>query len=89
MTDGYVSYADTKDPQACNTNDPENYASKSRDPERTPFHWDSTAFAGFTNGTSTWLPMASNYQTVNVAVQETATKSHLKVNMNSQKSDSD
>lgn len=35
--------------------------------------------AGFSSNSSTWLPVASNYKTVNVAVEQAATKSHLKV----------
>lgn len=79
MTDGYVSWRDTKDPQACNTDDPMNYWRKSRDPARTPYHWDSTARAGFTSGNTTWLPLADNYETVNLAAQVAASKSHYKV----------
>lgn len=32
-----ISWEDTLDPQACNTNDPENFKDASRDPQRTPF----------------------------------------------------
>ncbi|KAJ8731785.1 hypothetical protein PYW08_014515 [Mythimna loreyi] len=78
MTDGNISWADTVDPQACNTLDPVNYWKSSRDPARTPFHWDATKNAGFSNGSSTWLPVASNYQTVNVAVEKAAARSHYK-----------
>ncbi|XP_035457133.2 maltase A3 [Spodoptera frugiperda] len=78
MTDGHISWKDTKDPQACNTEDPVNYYKSSRDPARTPFHWDATANAGFSTGSSTWLPVADNYQTVNVAVEKAAAKSHFK-----------
>src|SRR5919198_758685 len=39
-----------------------------RDPERTPMQWDSSPNAGFTTGTP-WLPIAADYQTVNVAVE--------------------
>ena len=41
----------------------------SRDNSRTPFQWDSTANAGFTNGTP-WIKIASNYKTINAAVEE-------------------
>ncbi|KAL4705364.1 hypothetical protein ACJJTC_004587, partial [Scirpophaga incertulas] len=67
---------DTKDPQAVNTGDPVSYLRKSRDPERTPYHWDGSRNAGFTNGSSTWLPIAHNYRTVNLARQMEDSNSH-------------
>ncbi|CAH2107034.1 unnamed protein product [Euphydryas editha] len=77
MTDGYVSWEDTKDPQACNTDDNINYYKKSRDPSRTPYHWDSSNNAGFSDTTGkTWLPVAENYRTVNLAKQMNDPKSH-------------
>ncbi|XP_058128371.1 maltase A3-like [Anopheles ziemanni] len=78
MTDVEISWKDTVDPAACNAGE-ELYAGKSRDPCRTPFQWDSTSMAGFTNGSKTWLPVGPLYQEVNVQVQEEAEKSHLKV----------
>lgn len=39
-----------------------------RDPERTPMQWSADKNAGFTTGTP-WLPIASDYQTNNVATQ--------------------
>ncbi|VVD04054.1 unnamed protein product [Leptidea sinapis] len=69
MTDGHVSWEDTKDPQACNTDDPINYWKKSRDPNRTPYHWDSSVFAGFTCGVAPWLPVADNYKEINLQAQ--------------------
>lgn len=80
MTDGYVSWEDTKDPQACNTDDPVNYYKKSRDPSRTPYHWDSSTNAGFSTITgATWLPVAENYNTLNLAQQMNNPKSHYQV----------
>lgn len=55
------------------------YHLKSRDPERTPFQWDSTTSAGFSTSNRTWLPVNSNYKTLNLAVQKTAAVSHYKV----------
>jgi oligo-1,6-glucosidase len=40
-----------------------------RDNGRTPFQWNDTKNAGFTNG-SPWLKVNPNYKKINVAVQE-------------------
>lgn len=78
MIDVDISWKDTVDPLGCNEGEA-NYAAKSRDPVRTPFQWDDSSLAGFTNGTSTWLPVGPNYQTTNVKVEEADPKSHLNV----------
>lgn len=39
-----------------------------RDPERTPMQWDTSLNAGFTAGTP-WLPLSSDWQSRNVAMQ--------------------
>jgi alpha-glucosidase len=39
-----------------------------RDPERTPMQWTGDERAGFTMGTP-WLPVADDYETINVAVE--------------------
>ena len=78
MTNVNISWADTLDPQACHTN-PEIYHQNSRDPARTPFPWDDTKNAGFSTADKTWLPVGTNYLTVNVKAQETAANSHLKI----------
>ncbi|CAO1440858.1 unnamed protein product [Diamesa hyperborea] len=80
MTNVNISWADTLDPQACHTN-PEIYHQNSRDPARTPFPWDDTKNAGFSTADKTWLPVGTNYLTVNVKAQQTATNSHLKIFM--------
>ena len=53
----------------------------SRDPERTPLQWDTSANAGFTSATAQpWLPLNPNYlQGVNVEQQMEAADSHLQV----------
>ncbi|CAH0726163.1 unnamed protein product, partial [Brenthis ino] len=79
MVDGYVSWEDTVDLSGCNTNDPVNYVTASRDPERTPFQWNSEKNAGFSTADKTWLPVAEGYETLNVEVQRAANRSHLKV----------
>jgi oligo-1,6-glucosidase len=41
----------------------------SRDNGRTPFQWDGSANAGFTNG-KPWIKTAANYRSINAALQE-------------------
>lgn len=55
------------------------YYLKSRDPERTPFQWDNSTSAGFSTSNKTWLPVNSNYKTLNLAAQKIASTSHYKV----------
>ncbi|XP_045524287.1 maltase A1-like [Pieris brassicae] len=77
MTDGFITWEETQDPQACNTDDPINYWKNSRDPSRTPYHWDDSPNAGFsTTDGKTWLPVADNYKDVNLDAQLKANKSH-------------
>uniref|UniRef100_A0A034WTB8 alpha-glucosidase n=1 Tax=Bactrocera dorsalis TaxID=27457 RepID=A0A034WTB8_BACDO len=78
LEDGYVSWEDSVDPQACNA-DPDTYQKYSRDPERTPFLWDNTKNAGFSTANRTWLPVGQSYESNNVQAQEAAENSHLKI----------
>lgn len=77
MTDVWISWEDTVDPQACQSN-PQIFDNLSRDPARTPFQWSNGTSAGFSTSTSTWLPVSPNYREVNVEAELAATKSHLK-----------
>jgi alpha-glucosidase len=74
-----LTWEQTVDPSACNTNDPNNFEYASRDPARTPFPWDNTKNAGFSTADKTWLPVNTDYETNNVMSQEAATNSHLKI----------
>ncbi len=65
-----------QDPPALNQ--PEMADEVGRDPERTPMQWDSSPNAGFTEpGVTPWLPVAEDYQSVNVAVEEQDPRSML------------
>ncbi|XP_028038901.1 maltase A1-like [Bombyx mandarina] len=78
MRDGYVSWEDTVDIEACNRGDPDTYHLYSRDPARTPYHWDNSTSAGFSTSTNTWLPVAEDYQEINLAKQKETARSHFK-----------
>ncbi|XP_061395956.1 maltase A1 [Musca vetustissima] len=78
MTDVYISWEDSVDPQACNGN-PQTYYGLSRDPARTPYQWDASNMAGFTSGDHTWLPVSDTYVTVNALAQLRAPQSHLQI----------
>lgn len=78
MDDVWISYNDTVDPAACNAG-PDRYQYTTRDPERTPFQWDSTKNGGFSTGDHTWLPISPNYTQVNVRQQLAVENSHLQV----------
>ncbi|GAB1859915.1 alpha-glucosidase [Camponotus japonicus] len=78
MVDRNFTYEETKDPAGCNAG-PDRYYLKSRDPERTPFQWDNSTSAGFSESNKTWLPVNSNYRTLNLAAQKIASPSHYTV----------
>ncbi|XP_053963318.1 maltase A1-like [Anastrepha ludens] len=78
LEDGYVSWEDSVDPQACNA-DPSTYLKYSRDPERTPFLWDNSKNAGFSTADHTWLPVGQPYENNNIDAQLAAENSHLKI----------
>jgi alpha-glucosidase len=50
---------------------------KGRDGERTPMQWDDAKDAGFSTSDRTWLPVASDYKTVNVHAEEADSQSLL------------
>jgi alpha-glucosidase len=50
---------------------------KGRDGERTPMQWSEGPQAGFSSNAQTWLPIPSNYKTINVAVESKDPNSEL------------
>ncbi|XP_043664362.1 maltase 1-like, partial [Vespula pensylvanica] len=78
MLDRDFTYEETVDPAGCQAG-PDRYYLKSRDPERTPFQWDNSTSAGFSTSNKTWLPVHSNYKTLNLALQKNSPISHYKV----------
>ncbi|XP_046607012.1 alpha-glucosidase-like [Neodiprion virginianus] len=77
MTDTYLTWEETQDPQACST-DETRYQPYSRDPERTPYQWDNTTSAGFSTNSITKLPVNQNYLTLNLATEKEVDVSHYK-----------
>jgi alpha-glucosidase len=49
-----------------------------RDPERTPMQWDASPFAGFSQ-VEPWLPLADDFRTANVAVEDRDPQSMLRL----------
>jgi alpha-glucosidase len=74
-----LTWEETVDPSACNTQDPINYEKSSRDGCRTPFPWNSSKNAGFSVANKTWLPVSKDYETMNVEAQRALSNSHLKI----------
>lgn len=75
-----ISWEDTQDPQACNLGQNGGWRIASRAPERTPFQWDDSKWAGFSAGDKRpWLPVHSNYKEINLALQKNAARSTFKL----------
>lgn len=78
VDDRSITWEETQDPQACIAGR-ENFQRVTRDPCRTPFQWDSSKNAGFSNASRTWLPVNQNYKTLNLANEKKEDESHYKI----------
>ncbi|EDW74213.1 maltase A3 [Drosophila willistoni] len=78
MTDVFISWSDTVDPQACQSNEQE-FERLTRDPVRTPFQWSDEQSGGFSDSATTWLPLADDYKLVNVKRERGIPLSHLNI----------
>ncbi|VVC36806.1 Hypothetical protein CINCED_3A002955 [Cinara cedri] len=74
MTDIYL-----RNDQFVDVNSKQYGYNQARERNRTPIQWDSTAQAGFSNKTKTWLPINPNYVTLNVEYEQNSNSSHLKI----------
>lgn len=79
MTDNRaITFAESRDPQGQFNESV--FMEFTRDPARTPFQWDDSEFAGFSNTTgTTWLPVHENYKQINLKAQKAAEKSTFKL----------
>ncbi|KAJ8682112.1 hypothetical protein QAD02_017904 [Eretmocerus hayati] len=78
MLDRKFTYEEGVDPYGCQAGR-ERFHLYERDSSRTPFQWDESTSAGFSNNTKTWLPVNENYKTLNLALQKKAENSHYKI----------
>nr|CAD7451879.1 unnamed protein product [Timema tahoe] len=78
MEDTFISWEQTKDPNGLYVGS-RRYTKFSRDPQRTPFQWDTSTSAGFSSNKSTWLPVNDNYMKLNLQSQKLAKESHYHV----------
>ncbi|XP_025200270.1 maltase A1-like [Melanaphis sacchari] len=76
LIDTNVRWDQTVDPAGLNVG-PYRFLKFSRDPVRTPFPWDSSFNAGFSNSSKLWLPLNSDYWQRNIA-EESKYKSNLR-----------
>ncbi|KAH9491674.1 Maltase 1 [Bulinus truncatus] len=73
MLQADISWADTVDPQGLGAG-PDRYKLFTRDPSRTPLQWTDGFQAGFTTGNKTWLPLAENWDQLNVKVENSSSQ---------------
>lgn len=80
MDNNFITREQSDDPQVRQTNETV-FPEFTRDPARTPFQWDNSLNAGFSNSnTSTpWLPIHPNYVFINLKDQKLAERSTFKI----------
>lgn len=76
MSDSCAKYNDDHNKPATKCDDPKEKVSDAW--FRSPMQWKNATNAGFSTD-DPWIPVASNYQTVNVESQEGKEKSHLEI----------
>ncbi|XP_050443588.1 maltase A3-like [Adelges cooleyi] len=76
MENSYVRWDQVTDTFALNYG-PERFQLVNRDPERSPFPWDDTKNAGFSDASNVWLPIHPNFWADNMK-QQSKRKSHLR-----------
>lgn len=79
MDNNLITRDESDDPQVRQTNET-TFPEFTRDPARTPFQWDNSLNAGFTNTyVKTWLPIHPNYVFLNLKDQKLAERSTFKI----------
>ncbi|KAK9308558.1 hypothetical protein QLX08_001539 [Tetragonisca angustula] len=68
MVDRKFTYAEMVDPASCNAGR-NRYHLKSKDSARMPYQWKNSTSAGFSTKAKTWLPVHSDYKTLNLETQ--------------------
>lgn len=67
MENGEVTFEQGDDPNGCKNET--SFNDLSRDFERTPYHWDTSKNAGFSDADKTWLPVSAKYLETNLAAE--------------------
>ncbi|KAJ8681865.1 hypothetical protein QAD02_017657 [Eretmocerus hayati] len=78
MVNREFTFEEVVDPYGCQAG-PERYHLYYRDAQRTPYQWDNSTSAGFSENSKTWLPVHENYKVLNLELQKKAEISHYKV----------
>lgn len=81
MENGEVTFEQGRDP--CAIRNETSFNETSRDFERTPYHWDKSKNAGFSDADETWLPVSEKFLKTNLADENMdGVRSHYHVYQN-------